>query len=88
MTKNVSDFVDLCSGEFGRKVAYTYVDEITKENVVKIVGEAVSVLNHNRPMIRYLHRYYRGDQPILYRQKTVRPTGSRFSTLAVKRIRR
>ena len=73
MTKNVSDFVDLCSGEFGRKVAYTYVDEITKENVVKIVGEAVSVLNHNRPMIRYLHRYYRGDQPILYRQKTVRP---------------
>lgn len=73
MDKNISSFVDLCGGEFGRKVAYTYVDEITKDNVVSVVGKAISVLNHNRPMIKYLHRYYRGDQPILYRQKAVRP---------------
>lgn len=73
MDKNISSFVDLCGGEFGRKVAYTYVDEITKDNVVLVVGKAISVLNHNRPMIKYLHRYYRGDQPILYRQKAVRP---------------
>lgn len=73
MDKNISSFVDLCGGEFGRRVAYTYVDEITTENVVSVVGKAVSVLNYNRPMIKYLHRYYRGDQPILYRQKTVRP---------------
>lgn len=73
MDKNISSFTDLCGGEFGRKVAYTYVDEITKENVVSVVGKAVSVLNYNRPMIKYLHRYYRGDQPILYRQKVVRP---------------
>lgn len=73
MDKNISSFVDLCGGEFGRKVAYTYVNKITKNNVVSVVGNAISVLNHNRPMIKYLHRYYRGDQPILYRQKTVRP---------------
>lgn len=73
MDKNVTSFTELCGGDFGRKVAYTYVDEITKENVVSVVGKAISVLNHNRPMIKYLHRYYRGDQPILYRQKTVRP---------------
>lgn len=73
MDKNISSFTDLCGGEFGRKVAYTYVDEITGENVVSVVGKAISVLNYNRPMIKYLHRYYRGDQPILYRQKTVRP---------------
>lgn len=73
MDKNISSFTDLCGGEFGRKVAYTYVDEITRENVVSVVGKAISVLNYNRPMIKYLHRYYRGDQPILYRQKTVRP---------------
>lgn len=73
MNKNIQSFIELCNGEFGRKVAYTYVDEITRENVLSVLQKAVSVLNCNRPIIRYLHRYYRGDQPILYRQKTVRP---------------
>lgn len=71
--KNVSSFVDLCQGEFGRRVAYTYADKITVNNVVRILGNALTVLNYNRPKIRYLRRYYRGDQPILYRKKTVRP---------------
>lgn len=71
--KNINSFVDLCQGEFGRRVAYTYADRITVNNVVRIVGDALTVLNFNRPKIRYLRRYYRGDQPILYRQKTVRP---------------
>lgn len=73
MNKNIQSFIELCNGEFGRKVAYTYVDEITRVNVLSVLQKAISVLNCNRPVIRYLHRYYRGDQPILYRQKVVRP---------------
>lgn len=71
--KNVISFIDLCQGEFGRRVAYTYADKITVSNVVRILGDALTVLNYNRSKIRYLRRYYRGDQPILYRKKTVRP---------------
>lgn len=70
---NKSSFFDLCHGKYGRKVAYTGVKEITADNVVRVVGSAISVLNHNRPIIRYLYEYYKGDQPIHYREKTVRP---------------
>jgi SPP1 family phage portal protein len=70
---NKLSYIDICKGAFGRKVSYTGVSAITAENVLKVLGRAVSVLNYNRPFIRYLHDYYMGDQPILYRQKTVRP---------------
>lgn len=70
---NKLSYIDICKGAFGRKVAYTGVSTITSENVLKVVGRAVSVLNYNRPFIRYLHDYYMGDQPILYREKAVRP---------------
>ncbi|MGL6219468.1 MAG: phage portal protein, partial [Lacrimispora sphenoides] len=70
---NKSSYIDICKGAFGRKVAYTSVSAITPENIMKVVGRAVSVLNYNRPFIRYLHDYYMGDQPILYREKPVRP---------------
>lgn len=70
---NKLSYIDICKGSFGRKVAYTGASVITPENVLKIVGKAVSVLNYNRPFIRYLHDYYMGDQPILYREKPVRP---------------
>ena len=36
---NKSSFIDLCQGHFGRKIAYTNVDRITKENVVGVVGK-------------------------------------------------
>lgn len=70
---NKLSFMDLCHGNFGRKVAYTSVEEITENNVVDVVGKAVSVLNYNRPIMRYLYSYYKGDQPIHYREKKVRP---------------
>ena len=73
MNKNALSFIDLCKGQFGRKIAYTYADEITKNNAVSVVSKAISVLNYNRPAIRYLHNYYLGNQPILYRKKDVRP---------------
>lgn len=70
---NKLSYIDICKGAFGRKVAYTGASIITTENVLKVVGKAVGILNYNRPFIRYLHDYYMGDQPILYREKAVRP---------------
>lgn len=69
---NIHTFQDICQGEYGRKIAYTRVREITDKNVVRVLAEGVSVLNENRPKIKYLHNYYKGDQPVLYRQKTIR----------------
>ena len=71
--RNTINFVDLCRGEFGRKVAYTGVDRITPQNVVKVVADTIGIHNRNRTLIDYLYRYYKGDQPILYREKIVRP---------------
>lgn len=70
---NVRNYIDLCRGNFGRKVAYTDVREITPQNVVKVLGSVIGTHNYNRTFIKYLYDYYKGDQPILYRQKIVRP---------------
>lgn len=67
------NYIDLCHGEFGRKVAYTGVNKITLENVLKVIADTIGVHNRNRTMIDYLYRYYKGDQPVLYREKLVRP---------------
>ena len=71
--KNKINFIDLCQGDFGRKVAYTGVDRITPQNVIKVLSDTIGIHNRNRTMIDYLYRYYKGDQPILYREKLVRP---------------
>ena len=63
---------DLVKGQYGRKIAYTDVEEITPENVVKVVGDCIGVFNNNKPVIRYLWNYYKGDQPIRYRKKVSR----------------
>ena len=60
---------DLVKGKYGRKIAYTDVDAITIENVVKVVSECIGVFNYNRKIIRYLWDYYKGDQPVRYRTK-------------------
>ena len=69
---NKQRFQDLVNGRYGRKIAYVDFTEVTPGNVLKIFNEGVSCLNWNRPAIRYLHDYYKGDQPALYRNKTVR----------------
>ena len=63
---------DIVKGEYGRKVAYADVDNITEENVVGVVGSCIGVFNSNKAVIKYLWNYYKGDQPALYRTKTVR----------------
>ena len=58
---------------YGRRVIITDVSEITAGNVVEVIGEAMKTHEKNRSEIDYLWKYYKGEQPILARQKTVRP---------------
>ena len=58
---------------FGRKVIYTEVSEINEGNIIDVLQKAQDVHIANKAEIDYLYRYYRGDQPILYRKKDVRP---------------
>lgn len=69
---NKGTFQELVSGKYGRKIAYADFNEVTVDNVIKIAGIGLSTLNWNRAAIRYLHEYFKGDQPVLYRTKTVR----------------
>lgn len=68
---NSRNFYDICK-TLGRKVIYSNVKEITEGNVVNEVSKANTVFWENRDAIDYLDKYYRGNQPILYRQKIVR----------------
>ena len=70
--RNKMQFHALTGGEYGRKIAYTDVEKITVDNVVKVIGDCIGVFNYNKPIIRYLWRYYKGDQPIKYRKKDIR----------------
>ena len=58
---------------FGRRVIYTEVNEIHSGNVIDVLQKALFTHLQNQSEIDYLYRYYRGDQPILYREKEVRP---------------
>lgn len=57
----------------GRRVIKTSVTEITRDNVLDVLGKALITHDMNRSEIDYLWRYYRGDQPILRRKKEIRP---------------
>lgn len=72
MTQNRIPLQDLVKGRYGRKIAYTDVEEITEENVVKVVADCIGVFNWNKPIFQYLWNYKNGDQPIRYRRKIVR----------------
>lgn len=63
---------DLVQGYYGRKIAYTDVEEITEDNIVSVVGSCIGDFNWNKRIFKYLWDYYKGDQPIRYREKVVR----------------
>lgn len=71
--KNYRPFSALCDCQFGRKVITTNALAITKDNVIEELNKALYIHNINKAEIQYLDGYYRGDQPILYRKKDVRP---------------
>lgn len=66
---NKRSFNDLVRGCYGRKIAYTNVEMITAKNVVKVIGSCIGSFYWNKPAIKYLWDYYKGDQPVLYRTK-------------------
>ena len=52
---------------FGRKVIYSDVEEITIDNLLEVLGNALITHTTNSNDIDYLWNYYKGDQDILYR---------------------
>ena len=71
--KNIRPFTAVCGCSFGRQIIYTNKSSITKDNIVDELNKALVIHNQNAIEIEYLDRYYRGDQPILYREKVNRP---------------
>lgn len=57
----------------GRKVIYTDVDYIDESNIVDVLTNAISAHAQNHGDIQYLYEYYKGNQPILFRKKEIRP---------------
>ena len=59
----------------GRRVIYTSrtSDQINENTIPAIINGAMERHRKNSAEIGYLFRYFRGDQPILYRKKDVRP---------------
>ena len=57
----------------GRESIYTNVERVDGGNVVKVLSDAYVKHLVNRGQIEYLHKYYRGIQPILDRVKEIRP---------------
>lgn len=57
----------------GRRVIMSCVDAVDESNVLDVLREVLHMHNTNRAEIDYLWRYYRGEQPIRFREKEVRP---------------
>lgn len=57
----------------GRRVLTSAYDAITDKNVVGVLSDIKNAHQANSAEIDYLYRYYKGEQPILYREKEVRP---------------
>lgn len=70
--KNLRPFTAIVGCEFGRRVIYTNAPDISAENIVTELANALVDHQFNQRAIAYLDKYYRGDQPILYRKKDVR----------------
>lgn len=56
----------------GRRRIYTDVAEITRDNVISVLRDALSIHEVNRAEIAFLINYEKGEQP-LKRKKTIRP---------------
>ena len=57
----------------GRRIIKTSEPEISDNNVLEVLRKSLNTHILNRSEIDYLYKYYKGDQPILYRTKEVRP---------------
>jgi SPP1 family phage portal protein len=57
----------------GRKIIYTPIKKVTRDNVCDVLSSAFSIHQFNSSQIMFLYNYYRGIQPIKDREKEVRP---------------
>ena len=71
--KNTRPFSAITHNNYGRSIIYTNQNKIDANNIVSELSKALSIHQQNATEIEYLDRYYRGDQPILYRNKVNRP---------------
>ena len=71
--KNIRPFSAITNNNYGRTIIYTNQNRIDENNIVQELENALVYHTQNAKEIEYLDRYYRGDQPILYRQKVNRP---------------
>lgn len=69
----VMRLLDVSCLTHGRDQIFTPVTEITDDNVVDVLNKAVGTFNHNASESTALYDYYRGIQPIIFRNKTQRP---------------
>ena len=58
----------------GRKKILVNTESITNENIIKYLKEAINTHEKNQCEENYLYEYYKGNQPILNREKKIRPT--------------
>ena len=71
--KNTRPFSAITNNNYGRTIIYTNQAKIDETNIVQELNNALVYHTQNATEIEYLDRYYRGDQPILYRTKVNRP---------------
>ena len=69
-----SNHVNLVGNLIGRKKIHTDETEVTSKNIAAIVNKAMNG-DHaaNRNQMEYLFKYERGLQPVIDREKTIRP---------------
>lgn len=72
-TYNCIPFCDVVGNTFGRRVLKTSADYIDERNVADELARVLPAHTFNATAIYYLDEYVRGNQPILYREKIVRP---------------
>ena len=57
---------------YGRRIIYTPYEEVNRGNIVQILTQSLALHLSNVDDMNYLMNYYRGIQPILFREKKVR----------------
>ena len=72
--ENRKMFHQVCHGHYGRKMIVSSRKKISSaDEAIEELNKALPIHNQNRREIDYLFHYVSGDQPILYREKEVRP---------------
>lgn len=57
----------------GRRDIYCKYAEVNDNNIIDVLNNALTIHDMNSKHIKYLHRYAKGNQPILQRTKEIRP---------------